>query len=202
MKLSEGHIHQIEALLRPAGLFYGDIRDEVVDHIATTLEEDPGLTPGNFEEKLHSYYNSHRWVKLLTAAQQQEKIRDGQYKSYFLHQFLTLNGIGIYSITLAAVYLAELNSYTEKATQLLFILLVLAAWTGAFKKRWPFARRMVELLGLYYAPLLLLCTQLKRFFDEEAPALVAIRLAATALIFAGHIMLYKTNRLYKTHRYA
>lgn len=201
MKLSENQIRQIEALPQTAGLFYADICHEMVDHIATTLEDDPELTPDNFEQKLHGYYNSHLWVKLLSAAQAQEIMRDGQYKQYFFHRFVTLRGVGIYVLALVAVYLAELNNYTKRAAQVVLILLVLGAWVGPLKKRWPFANRMIGMLGLYYAPVLLMCTQLKRFFDEETPALMAIRLACMALIFTGHILLYKTNTHYKNQRY-
>jgi hypothetical protein len=201
MKLTEDHIKQIELLVAKQGLFYVDIRNEVTDHFATTLEEDPELTPDNFEQKLHAYYNSHLWVKLLTAAQAQEKIRDNQYRRYFLHQFVSFKGIGLYILILLAVYAAELNIYIKRVVEVLFLISLLLLWIRPFRKKAPFMARLFETGGIYYLPVIL-SLQLKRFFDDETPVLMGIRLACMALIFTGHILLYKTNMHYKNQRYA
>ena len=146
MKLKEDQIRKIYLYLQKDLIFYDDIRHEMTDHIAATLEEDTELKVENFEVLLKSYMNSHHKVRLLTAAREEEKIRDSRYRQYFLKQFITGRGVLLLSFIFSVVYASRVNVWASGIIDVLLgvILWMSAIYTRPLKKKWPFMLRLIN----------------------------------------------------------
>lgn len=204
MKLNEYQLKEIETYLKKDDIFYDDIRNEMADHIASALEENPAQADENFGNLLASYMNSHNKVKLLTAAREQEAIRDRKYKKYFLKQFFTLHGILLMASASTIVYFSGMNTWTEKTVDLLLIAaMCITAWyTKPLKRKFPFIFRMTANTAFYYMILILMATQLSRFNGLESNVISYTEKIATAIIFTGYILMFKTNNHFKKQSYA
>ncbi|WP_159801325.1 hypothetical protein [Flavobacterium sp. MK4S-17] len=204
MKLTEKQISKIQEYVNRDGIFYADICHEMTDHIAATLEERLEKDDVGFEEALKEYMNSHQKVKLLTAVKEQQKIKDGFYRSYFLKQFITVRGILAFLSVFTIFYLLSNISYVivDVFTIALYLLLYWASLGRHLIK----IKVSPSLIHFYKETMLyflfpVLFMQLRRFFKEEEWFLWA-NLFIIALCYTGVYAVYLTNQQYLKKNYA
>ncbi|OYQ33296.1 hypothetical protein CHU92_12955 [Flavobacterium cyanobacteriorum] len=200
MKLTAEQVKQIEVLLAK-DIFYKDIRLEMTDHIASYLEET--LAEGDdFTTALKQYMNSHHKVKLLTAVREQEKIKDGYYRNYFLRQFVSPKGLLVIASATSTIYIGTLlGPWMYRVCVFLFTLMVIWFLTGFLGLKSQFILRLKEEVQVYYLLPVLLVSQGRRYF-EEWPVLPYLEIIGFGLMFTACYFIYLTNKAYKTTKYA
>lgn len=202
MKLTAIQIAEINKYLSKDDLFYDDIRDEMTDHIATTLEEQMGKDD-NFEKALNDYMNSHLKVKLLTAAKHQETLRDKQNRQFVLKQFITIRGILIFSMITGIAFLASSNVWSYRFMEAILMIMMLFIMLGHkwFSGKYPFFKRLVDISQFYYLLPFLLLTQIHRF-TEETSYIVVFKIIALSIGLTGYYLTYRSIRPLQKNRYA
>jgi len=202
MKLTATQIAEINKRLSKDDLFYDDIRDEMTDHIATTLEEQMGKDD-NFEKALNDYMNSHLKVKLLTAARHQEVLRDKQNRQFVLKQFITTRGVLIFIIITATSFIASLNVWTYSFLEAIIMIMMLFILLGHkwFARKYPFFKRLVDVSQFYYLLPYLLLTQAQRF-TEETSYIVVFKTIALSIGLTGYYLTYRSIHPLQKNRYA
>lgn len=201
MKLTAIQIAEINKYLSKDDLFYDDIRDEMTDHIATTLEEQMGKDD-NFEKALNDYMNSHLKVKLLTAARHQEILRDKQNRQFILKQFITIRGILIFSMITGIAFLASSNVWSYRFMEAILMIMMLFIMFGHkwFSGKYPFFKRLVDISQFYYLLPFLLLTQIHRF-TEETSYIVVFKIIALSIGLTGYYLTYRSISPLQKNRY-
>lgn len=195
MKLTEEQVKQIEVLL-VKDIFYKDIRLEMTDHIASYLEETPA-EGDDFTTALKQYMNSHQKVKLLTAVREQEKIKDGYYRNYFLRQFVTPKGIVLFMALLLIAYYGKISEFwIYRIFEGCFIVLAVWFMTGLRGLKSPFVIRIKEEIQLYYLAPVLLVSQSKKYF-EDSDVLIFMEITGYVLMLLSCYFIYLTNKNFR-----
>lgn len=202
MKLTAIQVTAIDKRLMKDDLFYDDIRNEMTDHIATTLEEQM-TEDDDFEKALNNYMNSHLKVKLLTAAKHHEKLRDKQNRQFVLKQFITVQGILVFTIITGLVFLASLNIWTDRFLQAVTMIMLLFIMLGEkwLDRRYPFFKRLADISQLYYLLPFLVLTQAHRF-TEETSYIVVFKIIALSIGLTGYYLTYRSIDPLQRNRYA
>lgn len=203
MRLTEQQITMIEKYLEKDRIFYDDIRMEMTDHIATTLEEQ--LQDGDdFDAALKEYMNSHLKVKLLTAAREQEKVRDKQNRQLVLKQFVSLRGILSFAlITGMGVIASLIDVWAFRLVESVLLIMMVTMFFGQkrLSRRYPLYERILSISQFYYLLPFLLLTQLHRFIDET-PFIYVCNLVATGFALTGFYLTYVYSRQLQNKRHA
>ncbi len=202
MKLTAQQIAMIEKYLEKDRIFYDDIRMEMTDHIAATLEAQLN-DGGDFDMALREYMNSHLKVKLLTAVREQEKLRDKQNRQFVLKQFVTGKGLLLLAVITVLVFLGKLNIWIERFFELIYIIILLRSFFFYKQegKKQPFFGHISQITQFYYVLPCLLVMQSHRFLDET-DFLINCELFAMAIIFTGFYLTYTSSRILKIKKYA
>lgn len=202
MRLAENEIRRIEEYLDKDRIFYDDIRMEMTDHIAASLEEQ--LMEGDdFDTALSAYMNSHLKVKLLTAAREQEVLRDRQNMRFVLKQFVSAKGVLLLGVITTLVFTGKLNIWIDRFFELVLMVMLISS-LFLYKREGkvqPFFGHMTEITQFYYVVPCLLIMQSHRFL-EQTNFLTNCELLAMSIIFTGYYLTYTSSRLLQIKKYA
>ncbi|MNJ99348.1 hypothetical protein D3C87_171240 [compost metagenome] len=116
MKATDYQIHLIGEALKKIGVNYIDIRHEMTDHIAATLEE----TEGNFEDNLSQYIISHRKELRKTNRKFVFISMVNAYKKLLANMF-TLNFLALFLIIFINASLIGLFIERESVIRIMFM---------------------------------------------------------------------------------
>lgn len=185
-------------------LFFDDIRNEMTDHIASHIEATlPG--GGSFDEVLTAYMHSHNKVKLLTAARQQEALRNKSYHAWFLRQFVSLKGISAALVLFAVLHFGySLTPWILYSTQVLFMVVMLLLLFRLLPKQTAAlraCRKYFSIVQLYYLLPILFITQIHRWYGDSAVVLL-IRNIVLALCLAGLYFIATSHKDFNRKKYA
>ncbi|MFD2602369.1 hypothetical protein [Flavobacterium suzhouense] len=202
MKLTKEQIAKIEEYLVKDRIFYDDIRMEMTDHIAATLEEKL-KEDGDFELALKEYMNSHLKVKLLTAVREQEVLRDKQNRNTIFRQLAGKRGI-IFFILLCTVI--ELSTFEVWAFRFFEAIMMLGIFAYMIVERWMpgnylFVKRIYSVSMFYYMLPVLFALKINKLLGE-AQWVYCINGVLLSLIFTLAYLTLRMNNDIKTNRYA
>ncbi|PZR21284.1 MAG: hypothetical protein DI539_08470 [Flavobacterium psychrophilum] len=202
MKLTEGQINEIEKYLEKDRIFYDDIRMEMTDHIATALEEQ--LQQGeDFELALKMYMNSHLKVKLLTAAREQEVLRDKENRNTVVRQLASKRGMVFLGITCALIQLSTFEIWAFRIFELIMIIgmftyMISEPW---MPKKYLFIKRLFSVSTFYYVIPFLFVLKINKLLGE-AQWVYCINGVVLSLIFTLAYLALRMNDEIKTNKYA
>jgi hypothetical protein len=203
MKLTREQVKEIEDLLEKDKIFYEDIRLEMVDHIASHLEETLS-GHDDFRAVLKQYMNSHHKVKLLTAAREQERIQDVCYKKAFISALLKFKSVLTWVLLSALVYLC----YPFFGLRIVIDIIMLGGMfisIGLFRRfgnRFDFIIRVSRNLWLPYAFVVLVISRVFKILGRDNPTAYIINAVAVGLLFTAFILFWKLDIDFKKKRYA
>ncbi|ALM49196.1 hypothetical protein AMR72_10015 [Flavobacterium psychrophilum] len=202
MKLTSEQIIMIERYLNKDRIFYVDIKAEMVDHIAATLEAELNEND-NFNLVLANYMNSHHKVKLLTAARHQEEMRDKQNRKFVLKQFFSLRGVVFFITVFGVAFLSTLNIWAYRFIEGTMMLLMLFILFGQkwLNSKYPFFKRLVDISQFYYLLPFLILTQVHRFTDETNFIHIC-KIVALSIGLTGYYLTYKSTPILQRNKYA
>ncbi|MHA3788473.1 hypothetical protein ACX0HA_09710 [Flavobacterium hauense] len=203
MKLTEVEINAIEKYLAKDRIFYDDIRMEMTDHIATTLEEQ--LNEGDdFDAVLKAYMHSHLKVKLLTAAKEQELIRDRQNRNKIFSQFTEKRGIAFFAIIFLLIQISTFEVWAFRAFEAVMIIGIFAYMVSEpwMPKRFLFVKRFTTASWYYYVITMLFVLKINNFFGEDQ-WVYCIKGVVLSVIFTTYYLVMRMNNdILKNNRYA
>lgn len=202
MKLTKEQIAKIEEYLVKDRIFYDDIRMEMTDHIAATLEEKL-KEGGDFELALKEYMNSHLKVKLLTAVREQEVLRDKQNRNTIFRQLAGKRGI-IFFILLCTVI--ELSTFEVWAFRFFEAIMMISVLTYMVSEPWMpskyiFVKRLFNVSMFYYILPFLFALKINKLLGE-AQWVYCINGVVVSLVLTLNYLTLRMNNEIKTNRYA
>lgn len=168
MRLTEQQITMIEKYLEKDRIFYDDIRMEMTDHIATTLEEH--LTDGDdFDAALGAYMNSHLKVKLLTAAKEQEVLRDKSCRGLIFKQLVSKRGIIFFMIVFSILMISTFEVWIFRAFELILIVILLSYMLAEpwMPKKYLFIKRLHDVSAIYHFIPVFFVLRINKIFGED-----------------------------------
>lgn len=202
MKLTEVQIHAIEKYLEKDRVFYQDIRMEMTDHIATTLEEQ--LTEGDdFDSALKAYMNSHLKVKLLTAARKQEVLRDKECRNKIFRQLTSKRGIAFFAILCALIEISTFEVWAFRAFEFIMIIglftyMLSEPW---MPKKYLFIKRVFNVSMFYYTIPVLFALKINKILGEEQ-WVYCVNGVVLSFIFTLNYLALRMNNEITINRYA
>lgn len=202
MRLTEVQIGQIDKYLEKDRIFYEDIRMEMTDHIAATLEEQ--LQEGSdFELALKEYMNSHLKVKLLTAIREQEVLRDKQNRNTIFGQLLSKKGMIFFGVVCALI---QLSTFEVWAFRFFEAVMMLGIFAYMIVERWMpgnylFVKRIYSVSMFYYMLPVLFVLKINKLLGE-AQWVYCINGVLLSLIFTLAYLALRMNNEIKTKGYA
>jgi hypothetical protein len=197
MKLTSTQIQKIDELLLKEDKIYDElVRLELVDHIASILEE----KDLSFEESFNEYWHSQEKVLLITNAKKQIVNKKQQVESYFWRQFLK----PIYLLIIAGLCfgLRSLSPQMETVEQfvkgsivVLMVLVLLFFISIRFfsKRNYYYFKSFLNSISIFYVVSL----QLSKFWIDkivDSSLYANMFLAYIALIIVSFWFFYKTYR--------
>lgn len=202
MKLTSDQIIIIEKYLDKDGIFYDDIKTEMIDHIAAAIEEQLNENTKDVNISIKTYMNSHLKVKRLSNIKQQEELRDKQNRKFVLKQFYSFRGLLFFGVVFGLVFLSILNIWVYRFIEGIMMLLMLLILVG---QKWldinfPFFKRLVHISQFYYLLPFLLLTQVHRFVDETNFILLC-RVVALSMGLTGYYLTYKSSLILQNNKY-
>ncbi|MDV7391879.1 hypothetical protein RZS08_11015, partial [Arthrospira platensis SPKY1] len=124
MKVTKEQLDEInEMLLIQDKIHDENIRLELVDHIASIIEEEGK----SFDDSFSAFWNSHKKISLISSAKEQIRIKDVQIESFFWSTlfkpvYMTL----LFACSLISFYLSlKWNAFPEIFDAILFTLMAL-----------------------------------------------------------------------------
>jgi len=146
-KLTSEHIKCINDILIMMGIEFMDIRYEMVDHIASVLEE----KEGDFRENLKKYLITHK-VQLLNQHERMKKTARTRAIKYYLKTLTMPVSLAVFTVTFAVIYFyaryffhrSDLTSYGCIVLLCLIFPFALVSWNN---KKISIMRFMVQLLS-------------------------------------------------------
>lgn len=201
MRLTSTQSQKIdEVLLREEKIYDKLVRLELVDHIASVLEEE-NLS---FDDGFKEYWNSAKKVSLITNVKKQIENKKEQVESYFWKQFL--NPIHLLVIAIIFFGLRSLSTQMEsfeyfvKGSITIFMALVLIFFLliRFFSKRnYYYFKSFINSISIFYVVSL----QLSKYWTDKIVdnfLYANVFLAYMSLIMMSFFFFYKTNRYCKT----
>lgn len=203
MKLTATQIAEINKRLSKDDLFYDDIRDEMTDHIATTLEQQMDEN-SDFGTVLNDYMNSHLKVKLLTAARHQEILRDKMQRNLLLKQFVTTRGIVFFTIICSIVLLSTYEVWAFRFFQFLLMIVVFSTMLSGIwmTKRFIFLKRIHDVSVFYHLIPVLFVLQIYRLTGETPFINIVCGIIMSIIFTIYYLAARMNNQLLKGKRYA
>lgn len=202
MKLTPIQINAIEKYLEKDKIFYEDIRMEMTDHIATTLEEQ--LAQGDdFDTALRAYMNSHLKVKLLTAAKEQEVLRDKQNRNTIFRQLGSKRGMVFFIITCVLIELSTFEKWAFRSYEFIMILGVVAYMVSEpwMAEKYVFIKRIFSVSVFYYMIPFLFVLKINKLLGE-AQWVYCINGVVLSFIFTLTYLAFRMNDEIKANKYA
>ncbi|MFA7444751.1 MAG: hypothetical protein WCY89_02305 [Flavobacteriaceae bacterium] len=197
MKLNNEQIQKINhILLREERIYDKLVRLELVDHIASVLEE----KDLSFEESFTEYWHSSEKVLLITNAKKQIENKKEQVEGYFWRQFL--NPIHLLVIAVLFFGLKSLSTQIEtfehfvKGSIIVLMSLVFVLFLSIkfFSKRnYYYFKSFLGSVSIFYVVSLQLSNFWRNKITESLPY-VNIFLVYISLIIVSFWFFYKTYR--------
>lgn len=139
--------------IKQQGIVYDDICHELADHVICALEQDTTVTPENLQERLNAYIHSHNMVAMITAAKEQERLRERAYRKEMVKGLVSPKGLLQLMIFLGLFYAAYQNEVTKYMAEAVFVIgMLFGMWAMGFKrgaKALPSYNRLLRLTGFY-----------------------------------------------------
>lgn len=150
MKLTEEQIAFIDERLEMMGAKFLDIRYEMVDHIASLMEEMDGDFEANFEE----YYVSN-WHQLIVQYKKATSWRMFRALKYYWKVLMEPSSVVLFTILFVGTYILtqfaedthDITYYTFFPIMALFLPLI---WVAQKSKKVSTLRSVVQLHGAFY----------------------------------------------------
>jgi hypothetical protein len=202
MRLTEVQIHAIEKYLEKDRVFYDDIRMEMTDHIAATLEEQ--LNEGDdFDTALKVYMNSHLKVKLLTAAKEQEVLRDKECRNKIFRQFTSKRGITFFAILCALIEISTFEVWAFRAFESVMMIGIVAYMVAEpwMPKKYLFIKRVYNVSMFYYTIPVLFVLRINKMLGEEQWVYCISGFVLSFILTLNYLALRMNNEI-KNNRYA
>ncbi|RZJ58069.1 MAG: hypothetical protein EOO45_27010 [Flavobacterium sp.] len=203
MKLSAIQIKKIDDSLKSQGLFYEDVRNEMIDHIATELEFE-GVDNNSFKDALSRYMNSHKIVKLVSAAKKHQEFKDHFYHREFLRQFVTGRGVAVLAVILAVLFTASKLGWMMDI--LLTIFLILMTWAmfginGMQSSRNLFLIRLYKQVKFYFLAGVVLMSLAGHYYSDSE-IFEYTKTIVLGFAFTGFYFMHNINSKYNAKGYA
>lgn len=148
--LTKEHLEFIDDYLQGLGMHYLDIRYEILDHVATALEEKECDFYTNAEE--YFYSNVQELIQLYKKTKQQSFIKAARYywetlasPLGFLLFILVFGSIKYYMI-----HYVEGQDITIHANYFLIPIAISFLWFGRGNKKISVFKALVQMYGLFY----------------------------------------------------
>lgn len=204
MKLTDLQINEIAGYVDKDNLFYDDIKDELIDHIATALESELSETKADFSATLKAYMHSHLKVKLLTAAREQEVLRDKKQRNLLLRQLITKRGLVFFSITCSVVLLSTYEVWAFRFFQFLLMIALLSYMLSErwMSKRFLFIKRIYDVSVFYHLIPIVLVLQLHRLTGETQLVNGICGIMMSIIFTIYYLAARMNNQILKAKRYA
>lgn len=202
MKLTKEQIAKIEEYLVKDRIFYDDIRMEMTDHIAATLEEKL-KEGGDFELALKEYMNSQLKVKLLTAVREQEVLRDKQNRNTIFRQLAGKRGMVFFVGVCALIQLSTFEVWAFRFFEAIMMISVLTYMVSEpwLQSKYIFVKRLFNVSMFYYMLPVLFVLKINKLLGE-AQWVYCINGVLLSLIFTLAYLALRMNNEIKTNRYA
>lgn len=201
MKLTSTQIQKIDELLLKEDKIYDElVRLELVDHIASILEE----RDLSFEESFNEYWHSQEKVLLITNAKKQIENKKQQVESYFWRQFLK----PIYLLIIAGLcfglrslstQIGTVEQFVKGSIVVLMVLVLLFFISIRFfsKRNYYYFKSFLNSISIFYVVSL----QLSKFLIDkivDSSLYANMFLVYMGLIIVSFWFFYKTFRFSKT----
>lgn len=203
MKLTELQIEAISRYLEKDKIFYDDIRYEMLDHIATTLEEHIEQTGEDFDVILKAYMHSHQKVKLLTAVRGQEQMRDRQYRNLIFRQLVSKKGLIIFAVFYGVIAFSTFSLWIYRFFEipLMLIALYIMLEQPGLQKRFPFVKRIYEVSTFFLLGFFPIIFFMHKVTDETQLVLL-FKAVLLSIFFTCLYLLFKLNSQLQKKTYA
>lgn len=158
MKLNQNQVQFIDGYLQRNDVIYIDIRAEMIDHIATAVEEKIEIENIDFHEAFVSYVNSNR-KEIFSMNKNSWRSTLSELKNYFQFFLKPKSLFAVVSIIMLFFMLRETKFYTFMKEDLSFyFLLIFLGYSvlsmiyfyGIKKKRYYFIERTNIVLSILY----------------------------------------------------
>lgn len=203
MKLTEVQINAIEKYLDKDRIFYDDIRMEMTDHIATTLEDELNKG-GDFDTVLKAYMNSHLKVKLLTAAKEQELIRDRQNRDKIFSQFTEKRGMTFFAIIFLLLQIATFEVWAFRVFEVIMMIGIVTYMVSEpwMPNRFLFVKRFTNASWYYYIITMLFVLKINKFLGEDQWVYCIKGVVLSVIFTTYYLVMRMNNEILKNKRYA
>src|SRR5690606_37816075 len=176
------------------------VRLELVDHIASILEE----KDLSFEESFNKYWHSQEKVLLITNAKKQIEDKKQQVESYFWRQFLNpvhflIIASLFYGLRSVSPQMETVEQFVKGSIVVLMVLVLLFFISIRFfsKRNYYYFKSFLNSISIFYVVSL----QLSKFWTDKIVdnfLYANVFLAYMSLIMMSFFFFYKTNRYCKT----
>lgn len=201
MKLNNEQIQKINhSLLREDKIYDNIVRLELVDHIASILEE----KELSFEESYKDYWHSKEKVLLITYAKKQIESKKEQVENYFWKQFikpahLILILCLFFGLRFVVKQMDSFEAFVEWSIIILMSVMIISFVVERFisKRKYFYIKSLYNSISLFYVVSL----QLSKFWIDkitENLLYAYLFLALVSLMVVSMLVFHKTYLFSKT----
>jgi len=192
--------------IKQQGIVYDDICHELADHVICALEQDTTVTPENFQERLNAYIHSHNMVAMITAAKEQERLRERAYRKEMVKGLASPKGLLQLMIFFGFFYAAYQNEVTKYMAEAVFLVgMLLTMWAVGFSrgaKDLPDYKKLITQTGFYFVIPLLWFSQQSRFITPDTLIFNISNAVSMALIANILLLMWQVNQQHNRKYYA
>ncbi len=192
--------------IKQQGVVYDDICHELADHVICALEQDNTVTPENFQERLNAYIHSHNMVAMITAAKEQECLRERGYRKEMVKGLVSQKGLLQLMIFFGLFYTAYQNEVTKYMAEAVFVIgMLFGMWAMGFKrgaKALPSYNRLLRQTGFYLVIPLSWLSKQNWFITPDTLIFNASSAVSMALIANIVLLMWQINQKHNRKYYA
>lgn len=205
MRLNKDQVQKINySLLKEDKIYDNIIRLELVDHIASILEE----SDLNFEESFKNYWNSKEKVLLITQAKKQIDTKKNKVEVYFWKRFINpFNLLLVFGTFTGLVYLLKyfkvsdqnlINGSSAVITIIMFVLLAGFIIEKILPERkYFYTKKLITSISIYYFVYIQVSRHIYKDIIAENTFYSLVFLFSLYLYFVSFFFLYKTQKYIK-----
>lgn len=192
--------------IKEEGIAYDDICHELADHVICALEQDVTVTDDNFSDRLNAYIHSHRMVAMITAAKEQVRLREKDYRREMRKGLVSVKGLLQWLGFFWVMYAACQNEVTKFLAEAVFLVgMLLTMWAVGFSrgaKALPDYKKLITQTGFYFVIPLLWFSQQSRFITPDTLIFNASSAVSMALIANIVLLMWQINQKHNRKYYA
>lgn len=147
--------------------------------------------------------NSHLKVKLLTAAREQEVLRDKECRNKIFSQFTSKRGITFFAILCALIEMSTFEVWAFRAFEAVMMIGIVAYMVAEpwMPKKYLFIKRVYNVSMFYYTIPVLFVLRINKMLGEEQWVYCISGFVLSFILTLNYLALRMNNEI-KNNRYA